>query len=99
MKEIFEQIYRNNEWGPGSGQGALPIHNLSYVTFLQTFLRKNSIKSVVDFGCGDWQFSRYIDWRGINYYGCDLVESLIQTNRQNYARSNISFELLPDGTN
>jgi len=99
MKEKFEQIYRNDEWGQGSGEGSVPVYTLGYISFLQTFLRQNNIQSVVDLGCGDWQFSRFVDWGDIDYYGCDLVESVIETNQRNYSRSNVSFHLLLNSTN
>lgn len=94
MRERFEKIYEQNEWHYGSGEGSLIIYTRSYINFLQNFFVENHIKSVVDFGCGDWQFSQYIDWSGIRYYGCDLVESIIDNNKKLYSQPNISFHLL-----
>ena len=34
-------------------------------------LAERRIRTVVDLGCGDWQFSKYVDWRGIEYHGYD----------------------------
>jgi SAM-dependent methyltransferase len=99
MRERFEQIYETNEWGFGSGEGSLPVHTRGYARFLQRFLRRRKIQRVVDLGCGDWQFSRYLDWEGIQYDGYDLVHSLIQANQKNYSRPNVQFHVssgLPD---
>jgi SAM-dependent methyltransferase len=93
MKERFEKIYERNEWQYGSGEGSLILYTRSYINFLQNFFAENHIKSVVDFGCGDWQFSQYIDWSGIQYYGFDLVESVIDNNKKHYDQPNISFHL------
>lgn len=57
MSKRFEEIYATNEWGHGSGEGSLPVHTRGYVAFLQAFLAEKNITSVVDMGCGDWQFS------------------------------------------
>ena len=38
----------------------------------QQFLKDNAIRSVVDAGCGDWEFSQAIDWTGIDYKGARL---------------------------
>jgi len=93
MSNRFEQIYATNEWGSGSGEGSLPVHTRGYVDFLQSFLIENRITSVVDMGCGDWQFSRSIQWGNINYRGYDVVRSVIEENRRKYSAPNISFHL------
>jgi hypothetical protein len=79
LQDRFEYIYAANIWGHGSGGGSSPINTRGYRRFLQNFLRKNNIKSVVDLGCGDWQFSHLIDWKGIRYSGFDVGLSLNTT--------------------
>jgi len=96
VKMAFTDIYNNNVWGLGSGTGSLPENNLVYMNYLSEFLKKNNVKSVVDFGCGDWQFSRYIDWTGVNYLGVDVVDSVVQANNEKFANENISFQTVPD---
>ncbi|HEY3638481.1 MAG TPA: methyltransferase [Rhizomicrobium sp.] len=91
MKRQFEYIYAHDVWGNGSGEGSLEIHTRPYVRFLQGFLRDRAIASVVDFGCGDWQFSQTIDWSGIDYRGFDIVPSVILANRAKYQKANIIF--------
>lgn len=91
MQAAFEKVYATNEWGKGSGEGSAPKHTRGYVQFLQQFLKDQQIKSVVDMGCGDWQFSRFIDWTGIEYHGFDLVQSVIETNQRRFARPNVRF--------
>jgi hypothetical protein len=61
------------------------------VSFLQKFFRKHRISSVADFGCGDWQFSRSINWGDIEYRGYDIVSSVIAENRHRYQTGRISF--------
>lgn len=89
--ETFTYIYDNKVWGEGSGGGSNPENNTEYISFLQEFLREKQIKSVVDFGCGDWQFSQLIDWSGIDYIGIDCVKSIITENRIKF--TNQSFYL------
>ena len=60
---------------------------------VQSFIEGHSIKSIVDFGCGDWQFSRLMNWDGVDYVGIDLVPDLVETNRKNFARPGVSFKL------
>jgi len=91
MELRFNEIYNNNEWGNGSGHGSLQNNTEGYVTMLQTFLVNNEIKTIVDIGCGDWQFSCNVNWSGIQYKGYDIVKSLIEKNNNKYMSSNINF--------
>jgi hypothetical protein len=93
MKNEFERIYSNNEWLYGSGEGSLPKHTKKYIAMLGAFLRDHRIQTVVDMGCGDWQFSQFIDWSGITYQGFDIVSSVIDNNRARFATSDLSFHL------
>lgn len=91
MKGQFEYIYAHGVWGNGSGEGSLPVHTRTYIQFLERFIRSRAIGSVVDYGCGDWQFSKLVDWGKVNYRGFDIVGSVIQNNRQRYQRDCITF--------
>ena len=59
--------------------------------FLQNFLSTHHIRSVVDLGCGDWSFSKLINWKGITYTGYDIVESVIENNKRKYQTPTIQF--------
>ena len=89
-RDIFNEIYSKNMWGPGSGTGSLAENTVAYRQYLHNFMRTNQIKSVVDIGCGDWQFSKLIDWNGISYTGLD-VSDVVLSNTQNFARDGVSF--------
>lgn len=84
-KEIFTEIYDKNIWG-GSGGGSTPENTVQYRDLLQRFLKEFNIKSVIDWGCGDWGFSHLIDWTGIHYTGIDVVQSVIDANREKYRK-------------
>lgn len=93
---VFEEIYKGNAWGFGSGHGSLPSVTKGYREFLQKFINSNNIKSVVDFGCGDWQFSKLINWGSVNYYGFEIIPDLVERNNKLYGKSNIKFLITPD---
>jgi GR25 family glycosyltransferase involved in LPS biosynthesis len=97
MNKKFLEIYKNNEWGFGSGVGSLPLNNVEYIKFVQAFIEKNNIMTVIDFGCGDWQFSRFINWGGTRYVGFDIVWSVIEHNKALFENEKISFELFTSG--
>lgn len=103
ITQAFTHIYEIGGWGRDtqgnaiSGGGSLVQNAKKYMTFLQNFLKKNNIKSVIDVGCGDWSFSQYIDWTGIDYVGYDVVKSVIDTNNKKFSNKNCIF-LLGDAT-
>lgn len=89
---IFRRIYKNNVWG-GSGPGSAPDATIQYRGLLADEFKRLKVASVVDLGCGDWQFSRLLDWQGIEYRGLDVVPELIERNVEQFGAPNIRFEL------
>ncbi len=94
----FELIYAKGGWdNKGSGLGSQIEYNRGYIAWLQNFIKYNDIKSVVDFGCGDWTFSSKIDWQGCSYYGIDCVPSVIEANKRLYEKDKVQFHLAKYG--
>jgi hypothetical protein len=93
MNTRFEEIYATNEWGHGSGEGSLPIHTAGYSSFLESFVVKRNVSSIVDMGCGDWQFSKNIRWGSAHYHGFDVVPQVIELNIKTYSQENVLFSL------
>ncbi len=91
MREIFEKIYRQKIWYMGSGSGSLPENTVEYREFLQKYIVQHDIKKVIDIGCGDWQFSRLMDWSQVEYLGIDVVDFVITANQRMYQEDNIGF--------
>jgi len=92
MKKIFTKIYQDKIWFKGSGSGSSPTNTVLYRHFLQSYLSKNNIRSVIDVGCGDWKFSRLINWKDINYLGLDVVDAVISSNVKKYQNDKIKFK-------
>ena len=96
-EHVFTEIYTNGVWGRNdrgegfSGGGSLLQNTKKYIAFLEQFMRKHSIQTVVDAGCGDWEFSRYVDWRGVQYLGFDVVDHVIKKNRERFNAKNVNF--------
>ena len=95
--QIFSEIYERGLWGFNSygegwsGGGSSFETTETYRNFLQLFLELFKIESVVDLGCGDWEFSKHVNWGNIHYMGFDVVETVIQKNQQKYKKKNINF--------
>jgi SAM-dependent methyltransferase len=93
VENIFSSIFRQGLWHSKvkSGEGSIPSRNRRYVKILRDFIREKQIRSVVDLGCGDWSFSRQIDWSGIDYLGIDIVPELIDSLNARFRRPGVRF--------
>lgn len=94
---VFTKIYNECWWGKNennegsSGDGSTVAEAGPYMDFLQKFIEEKSIKSIVDIGCGDWNFSKHIDWGERSYLGVDVVKFIIEKNQENFTSENIHF--------
>ena len=96
--DVFNSIYKNNAWGNGSGPGSRADKTIQYQEFLKNFFLMNNVSSVVDLGCGDWQFSRYIDWTGIDYLGLDVSSVVLEITKE-FSVPGIRFQELDGSCN
>jgi SAM-dependent methyltransferase len=96
-REAFRIHYETNKsrWGKNSGAGSNPYYTIPYRNFLEAFIWMNRIESIVDVGCGDWQFSRFLNLGSVNYLGLDVVPSIIAKNQSDFAAENINFQVMP----
>jgi SAM-dependent methyltransferase len=94
LENIFSSIYKNNYWGTGSGPGSSVKNSEEYRQSLLSILADENINSVLDYGCGDWQFSSLINWDKYitSYIGVDVVPFLMEENTKKYANNIIKFE-------
>ncbi len=49
---------------------------------------------MTDLGCGDWQFSRFVDWSSVDYLGLDVVPEIVERNRAQFSQPNVRFGVL-----
>ena len=97
--DVFDKIYEHSYWGKGSGGGSSPEATEPYKIFLEDFIRHNKIQSIVDLGCGDWQFSKFLDFGDATYIGIDASKRVITDNQRLFSRPGVSFANLPKDCN
>lgn len=95
-KQIFTKVYQSSEWGNGSGNGSHPSSTVEYRSFVERFISMNSVSSIIDVGCGDWQSSRFMSFGRAKYIGFDLVEFLVDRNNKEFGSDYVEFKKMPD---
>jgi len=102
MKTIsFEKIYNNNIWRSGSGLGSnYSNRNKKLINELNDFIINNNIKYIADYGCGDFEIMKHLNFDNINYKGYDKVDFIINKNKNNYENDKTKFiktDDIPEG--
>jgi SAM-dependent methyltransferase len=90
---VFDTNYRA---GWGSGLGSLVSSTVTYRNIIESFIRLNDVHSVLDVGCGDWQFSKLIPWDNydISYLGLDLSRVIIERNTATFGTDRCQFKVI-----
>jgi len=87
-KDVFTNIFRKNWWNNGesrSGWGAELKRTESIRAALPEFVRRHSLRSLLDAPCGDYHWMQYVKWPlGFRYIGADIVPDLIAENRAKF---------------
>ena len=99
LTKTFNRIYSDGVWGRNvagagtSGSGSTLETTREYRAYLQDFIKKHGVTSIVDAGCGDWSFSSTIDWGGASYLGVDIASDVIEAVRRKHGKDKITFRV------
>ena len=98
LEEVFGDIYKRQIWGDGSelaplsGSGSTRVNALPYIDFVDSFIEKNKIDSVLDFGHGDWQMWDENSFNTVDYLGVDIAKNFSVTIQAKLGNSKRRFE-------
>jgi hypothetical protein len=99
LTDTFNRIYAEGTWGKNvagkgtSGTGSTLAITREYRAYVEDFIKKHRVKSVVDAGCGDWSFSSAIDWGDASYLGVDIASDVIAAVRNRHEKDKIKFQV------
>jgi 2-polyprenyl-3-methyl-5-hydroxy-6-metoxy-1,4-benzoquinol methylase len=113
-QEIFTKIYEDGAWGKSKDPAQLFYSGVgshddsivgSYIKSIESFFSKFEIKpNAVDLGCGDFYVGSKVRQLFDNYIACDIVEPVINFNKEKYKKLKVDFRVLditkdelPDG--
>jgi len=89
--DAFRRIYRTDHWKGGSGEGSHVDATVAYRQVLEAVAGASDVGSIVDAGCGDWQFSRLVNWSGARYTGIDIVPEVVAVNTESFGTDRLEF--------
>ena len=100
-KDAMDQVYKMNLWGENeskfySGYGSHdPEIVMPYLHAVIAFLKSFKTPLVVcDLGCGDFNVGRQLVQHSKQYKAVDIVDDLIEHNKQKYKADNLEFYCL-----
>ena len=98
-KQVFDNVYKKNQWFWGSGTGSVAFLNKPVINFINDFLSAHDdVKVIVDLGCGDLQIGENFLLKNRAYIGCDVSSHIIKKNSRKFSKKNMKF-LVIDAVN
>ena len=100
LTSTFNRIYAERTWGTDStgkygtsGGGSTLEITREYRSYIEDFMKKHAVKSVIDAGCGDWSFSSAMDWGDASYLGVDIASDVVEAVRKKHEKGKIKFQV------
>ena len=87
IEERFARIYQTNLWFDAesrSGTGSNLDETAQLRASLPHLLRHLNTRRLLDVPCGDFNWMSHVDLSGIEYIGGDIVQPLIEANRERH---------------
>jgi hypothetical protein len=97
LSSIFTNIFNCHTFGGRetvSGPGSDLEQTGVLIAELPGLFEKLTICSLLDLPCGDFNWMKHVDLRGIEYIGADIVPELTQHNRSLYSSEFVNFTTL-----
>lgn len=86
-RETFRQIYRSRAWGNGeslSGPGSSVARVAAFKADLESLLRELQVHSLLDAGCGDFNWMKDLNAELAQYIGVDIVPEIVSANQSTH---------------
>ncbi len=99
LKDIFTGIYDNNTWSSSetrSGGGSEIGRTKQIREQLPAILKRLGTKTLLDAGCGDWNWMSTIPLPDIRIAACDIVQSMITANTYRFGRFFFTADITKD---
>ncbi len=95
LEKVFTDIFKKNIWAYGSETISGTAASLTYTEVIRNELpalfKKYKITSILDVGCGDFNWMKHVISNEITYIGLEVVKQIVDANNAKYKTKNISF--------
>ena len=94
LEERFARIYQTNLWFDAesrSGTGSSLESTARLRDSLPPLLCSLNARRLLDVPCGDFNWMSHVDLSGIDYTGGDIVDAMIEANRERYGSATRKF--------
>jgi hypothetical protein len=94
-ERIFTDIYENMSWGKdqesrsGAGSSLAATENIRRE--LPKLVEKYGIKTILDIPCGDFNWMKHVDLKGVKYIGADIVTPMVESLQKQYGSKDREF--------
>lgn len=96
LKNTFRLIYEQKLWGDDetlSGACARLEEAQALIHLLPRLMQILDVHSLLDVGCGDFNWMQYVNLDGLSYHGIDLVDEVIASNQQRFQGPGLAFSV------
>lgn len=95
LMKVFSEIYHRRAWGKDcesvSGPGSSEERTAAFREHIAVLFKEFRIRSVLDAGCGDFNWMKHLSRDLEQYIGVDVVPELVSENQRQYANSTTIF--------
>ena len=94
LKRLFTQTYEKNSWTSNESRSGTGSH-LEYTESIRKLIIElidGGVEYIWDCSCGDWNWMKEIRESLPNYVGNDIVDELIEVNKNKFGSDNIKFQ-------
>jgi len=95
MTEVFSNIYHRRAWGEDcesvSGPGSSVARTSVFRDAISALLKELNVRTLLDAGCGDFNWMKLVNLDLERYIGVDVVSELISENQRQYRNATRTF--------
>jgi len=94
MDAVFSEIFEQRTWGDDesvSGPGSTLARTATFRDEIALLLKSLSANTLLDAGCGDFNWLKETQLGAVRYFGVDVVPKLIARNQQAFGNDTRTF--------
>jgi 2-polyprenyl-3-methyl-5-hydroxy-6-metoxy-1,4-benzoquinol methylase len=87
----FVEMKRRHNHESLSGPGSHLSNAKEVISLVNNTVKKYNIQSILDLGCGDFNWLKEVDLKNVKYMGWDACPKMIENNNKKYGNNDVKF--------